>query len=278
MSVDPEVLQQARQALTAADAILITAGAGMGVDSGLPDFRGNEGFWQAYPPIAKLGLSFVELANPRWFVNDPALAWGFYGHRYRLYRKTTPHDGFQILRRWTEAKTGGGFVFTSNVDGHFQKAGFAEENIVECHGSLLHLQCVKPCCAASWPIPGEFQFDFDETTMRARGELPRCLKCGGLARPNVLMFDDFAWDPGRTSVQQVRFNLWLRRLARGRIAVIELGAGTHVPTVREASAQLATSAGVPLIRINLRESQGPRGTLSLAGGALEILRALDAAA
>jgi len=57
-------LKRAAHALREAEALLVTAGAGMGVDSGLPDFRGNEGFWKAYPPMAKLGVSFVEMANP----------------------------------------------------------------------------------------------------------------------------------------------------------------------------------------------------------------------
>ena len=86
-----ELLDRAAQAVATADALLITAGAGMGVDSGLPDFRGDEGFWRAYPPFKRLGLSFVDLANPRWFEDDPELAWGFYGHRLNLYRATTPH-------------------------------------------------------------------------------------------------------------------------------------------------------------------------------------------
>jgi NAD-dependent SIR2 family protein deacetylase len=72
---------QIADALESADALVIAAGAGMGVDSGLPDFRGGAGFWQAYPPFAKLGLRFEQLAYPRWFRDDPALAWGFYGHR-----------------------------------------------------------------------------------------------------------------------------------------------------------------------------------------------------
>jgi hypothetical protein len=93
-------LALAADAIRRADALLITAGAGMGVDSGLPDFRGNEGFWRAYPAFAKLGLRFDELANPRWFASDPSLAWGFYGHRLNLYRTTTPHDGFAILLQW----------------------------------------------------------------------------------------------------------------------------------------------------------------------------------
>lgn len=54
-----EKIKRAAEVLGAADALLITAGAGMGVDSGLPDFRGREGFWRAYPLIAKLGLSLL---------------------------------------------------------------------------------------------------------------------------------------------------------------------------------------------------------------------------
>ena len=71
----------------------------MGVDSGLPDFRGNEGFWKAYPPLAKLGIQFEEMANPQWFNDEPNLAWGFYGHRLNKYRKTAPHAGFSILKK-----------------------------------------------------------------------------------------------------------------------------------------------------------------------------------
>src|SRR4051794_6567144 len=91
------------------------------VRSGLPDFRGNEGFWKAYPPYKHLGLSFVEMANPRWFATDPAMAWGFYGHRMNLYRATTPHEGFGILLRWAERLEHNVAVYTSNVDGAFQK-------------------------------------------------------------------------------------------------------------------------------------------------------------
>ena len=102
--MDPHesLLNRATRAVAEADALLIGAGAGMGVDSGLPDFRGNDGFWKAYPPFKKLGLSFAELANPYWFRHDPEQAWGFYGHRRNLYRLAQPHAGFAILRSWCE--------------------------------------------------------------------------------------------------------------------------------------------------------------------------------
>jgi NAD-dependent SIR2 family protein deacetylase len=99
--------------------------------------------------------------------------------------------------------------------------------------------------------------------------------CGGLARPNVLMFGDGAWNPGRMAAQQIKFRLWLRRLARGKLLVVEVGAGTTIPTVRQMAEQLAEAAGTPLVRINPHEAQGPSGTISLAEGARTALEKID---
>ena len=63
-------LRAAADAIRTADALLIGAGAGMGVDSSLPDFRGPEGFWRAYPPFR--GRRFAEMSTPHWFKTDPA--------------------------------------------------------------------------------------------------------------------------------------------------------------------------------------------------------------
>lgn len=270
----PRAVETAAQALAGATALLVTAGAGMGVDSGLPDFRGDEGFWKAYPPMAKLGISFVEMANPTWFRRDPELAWGFYGHRLNLYRATRPHRGFEILLRWGSGLRHGLFVFTSNVDGQFQRAGFPEERIVECHGSIHHLQCAAGCSPAIWSAEG-VEVRVDETTFRARPPLPACHSCEGLARPNVLMFGDWQWIPRRTGEQEARFEAWLRETAGPGLVVVELGAGTAVPTVRMTSERVARSAGGTLVRINPREPHGPPGTVSVAAGALEALAAID---
>jgi len=118
--------------------LLITAGAGMSVDSGLPDFRGKEGFWREYPIAKKLNLSFEELANPYWFKEDPFLAWAFYGHRFNLYKKAIPHKGYFWLLEIAKSKKDY-FVLTSNVDGHFHKAGFEPNKIYEIHGSINYL-------------------------------------------------------------------------------------------------------------------------------------------
>lgn len=268
-----ETIAAAAEALAQAEALWIGAGAGMGVDSGLPDFRGNEGFWRAYPPFAKRGLSFAQVAHPRWFDVDPELAWGFYGHRLALYRRAVPHAGFALLRSWASRLPHGAFVFTSNVDGHFQRAGFAGDRLLECHGSLELLQCAQPCSRASWAT-GELDFEVDGETFRARPPLPTCPRCGGMARPNVLLFGDDRWISERSDQQEAAQVAWLGRLKGARLVVIECGAGTAVPTVRWTAEGVARRWGAHFIRINPIDADGPADALKLECGALEGLRAL----
>ncbi|MBA0127859.1 NAD-dependent protein deacetylase [Haloechinothrix sp. YIM 98757] len=261
---------RAAEMIAGADGLLVCAGAGMGVDSGLPDFRGNEGFWRAYPPYARLGLEFTDLADPEHFHTDPEFAWGFYGHRLELYRRTEPHRGFTLLREWGERTTGGVRVFTSNVDGQFQRAGFSD--VCEAHGSIHHLQCLAGCSGKTWPSD-DHAVTVDPDTMRARPPLPECPRCGSTARPNILMFGDGDWIGDRSQEQLNELRAWQRE--RRALVVVELGAGSAVPTVRRyAEATTATSGA--LIRINPREPRipGERG-VSIATSALEALDAID---
>jgi NAD-dependent SIR2 family protein deacetylase len=270
--VDEDVLlRKAAEAIREADALLIGAGAGMGVDSGLPDFRGTRGFWRAYPLYEKLGLDFAAMANPRWFERDPAFAWGFYGHRLELYRSTVPHEGFAILKRWAATMNHGAFVFTSNVDGHFQKAGFPEERVLEIHGSIHLVQCTS--CAVVAPAD-PYRVELDARTLRAEEPLPRCARCGHMLRPNILMFGDSGWDATRTEAQEARLAAWLDRVDPARVAVVECGAGTAIPSVR-AFCERMHRRGAALVRINVREPEVPAGAIGLAMGALAALRRME---
>jgi len=264
-----EKLNKAKTIIDEADAIFITAGAGMGVDSGLPDFRGSEGFWRAYPKVKELGLRFEEMANPQWFESDPNLAWAFYGHRLHLYRDTIPHEGFTKLLKLSQNKKYGSFIFTSNVDGQFQKAGFFENQIMECHGSIHHLQCAYDCQSKIWSAE-DTVVEIDQE-FQAIDPLPTCPSCGRIARPNILMFGDFGWNYSRTDRQRDRLKSWLAMLSDkgAKLAIIEMGAGTAVPTVRNSSEQVAKEFDTPLIRINPRESQG--AIIGLELGAVEAL-------
>ena len=262
-------MRQAADWIRDADGLLITAGAGMGVDSGLPDFRGAEGFWRAYPALRHHGFSFEDMANPAGFASNPRLSWGFYGHRLALYRATLPHAGFGILRTWVSTMNHGAFVFTSNVDGQFQKAGFDAERIVECHGTIHQLQCIDACNDDVWSAD-DFSPIVNEASCLLENEMPRCPHCGGLARPNILMFGDWNWVDKYTEAQEKQLATWLDSVER--LVVVEMGAGRALPTVRRFSER----HGPRVIRINPRDySISPATGVGVMGGALERLKLLD---
>ena len=198
-----------------------------------------------------------------------------------LYRETIPHEGFAILKRWSDSRPLGSFVFTSNVDGQFQKAGFAIEKVVEAHGSIHHLQCMGSCRNEIFAAT-DLTIDVDQQTMRAKGPLPKCPCCRILARPNILMFRDSDWNDSRSDAQSERFHDWQESLKRHlnergavRLAIVELGAGGAIATVRHTSERLARDFRSPLIRINPREHEIPDGGIGIPLGSAHSLKEID---
>jgi NAD-dependent SIR2 family protein deacetylase len=198
-----------------------------------------------------------------------------------LYKNTRQHNGFDILKSWTENKPY--FVFTSNVDGHFNRV-FPSDKIVECHGSITHLQCVKPCSNTLWSALEDFdRVKFDETTFLAdETTLPRCRVCrSAAARPNVLMFGDGQFVGERTDEQYERYAEFCDdvRDERWRIVVLEIGAGEFVPTVRHTSETVVNQgrSGSLLVRINPHDVDVPPGHISLPLAGLHALQLIDAA-
>src|SRR5262249_13767792 len=160
-------------------------------------------------------------------------------------------------------------VYTSNVDGHFQRAGFDPERILEVHGTIHWMQCLKDCGVGLFPaeqvVPTSVKLD--EATMRAAEPLPACPSCGGLARPNILLFADAGGDDSRSFEQEKRLGRWMRDVQGKWVVVVECGAGTAIPTVRHFCEAMADRFRGRLIRINLREPHVPPGHVGLALGA-----------
>jgi len=252
-----------------ADGLLVTAGAGMGVDSGLPDFRSNNGFWKTYPALAQSGICFESIASPYAFQRDARLAWGFYGHRLERYREAVPHAGFTLLQAIGAKLEHGLFVLTSNVDGHFQKSGIPADRISEIHGSIHHLQCLEERCSVAIWSADDFHPEIDASACSLLNDLPACRYCGGLARPNILMFGDWGWRQIRAKHQAQKLDAWLAKVERP--VIIEIGAGVDVPTVRMFSDQHER-----LIRINPRAPQvfGQRA-IGIPLGGLAALEAIS---
>lgn len=265
-----ELFFRAAKLISQADGLIISAGAGMGVDSGLPDFRGPKGFWGVYPALGKARLRFQDIANPEAFIEHPRLAWGFYGHRLAMYREVEPGPAFRILFEIAKHLRFGAFAYTSNVDGHFQKAGFDPDRVVEGHGSIHHLQCLEGCANDIWEAKN-FVPEVDVERCQLLNEMPVCPKCGSIARPNILMFGDVDWLGARATSQQ-RFAEWRTNVVRP--VVIEIGAGMAIPTVRF----FGERQKCPLIRINPNEYDVPNaGDVGLPLGGTAGMQGIAAA-
>ncbi len=217
-------------------------------------------------------MSYMDAASADHFENNPEFGWGFNGHRLQLYRETKPHRGFEILLDWISRFDLDWFSVTSNVDGHFQKSGFDVDRIYEVHGSLHYLQCLKMCRTDVWE--NNDRIDVDGDSLRAR-DMPRCIYCGALARPNVQFFADYAWSPSRCNQQRELFNRFWRRIEGKRTLVIEIGAGRAVPNIRVFSGTLGQRENVMLVRINPTDPQTMKPHIGLKMGGLEALVEMD---
>lgn len=156
-----------------ADSIVFFGGAGVSTESGIPDFRSQDGLYSQqwkYPPETIISRSFFD-ANPVEF--------------YRFYREkliikniepNTAH--FQLAKMEEKGKLKA--VVTQNIDGLHQKAG--SRNVFELHGSTLRNFCMD--CGA------EYGIDFIAESENSPDKLPRCAKCGGLVKPDVVLYEE----------------------------------------------------------------------------------------
>jgi len=269
-AAEQEKIYSASKMILEADGILITAGAGIGVDSGIPDFRGCDG--NINP--SKEMIEYQRNSQPKRFLDQPLLAWGQHGHSLNLFRNAIPHDGFRVLKKLSEKITNGAFVVTSNVDGQFQKAGFEEDRIYEIHGTMHRLQCIEPS-HGTWSAES-FSPEVNAENGSLVSDIPRCPQCDGIARPNVLLFNDVGFNRKIAQEQQSRFDGWLENV--NRLVTIEIGAGIHVTTIRDIGERLDGM----IIRINpQRYIQHyhllPEKGVHIEMGALKSLVLLDSA-
>jgi NAD-dependent SIR2 family protein deacetylase len=136
---------------------------------------------------------------------------------------------------------------------------------------------MKPCRAEVWRADA-FSPQLADENCRLLNDPPKCPVCGGLARPNILLFGDSAWLSERRERQRSRETRWFERLVaiEANAVVIEIGAGTARPYVRHFSDSVSWKYGARLIRINPLECQVPSANdVGIAAGALEALLAID---
>ena len=140
----------------------------------------------------------------------------------RDYRQATPHGGYGILLELCRRKKHY-WVYTSNIDKHFVRAGYPEERVVECHRSIYEFQCAVPCCDDVWDS-GDIVIDFDESTLMAGDDVPRCRQCETVARPCTVLATDDRWLGRGTLLREQNMNDELEKLPLyDSVVILEIG-------------------------------------------------------
>jgi NAD-dependent deacetylase len=154
-------------ALRGARRITALTGAGISAESGVPTFRDAQtGLWSRFKP--------EELATPQAFERNPKLVWEWYALRRELVTKVQPNPGHIALVE-LERRIPQFTLVTQNVDGLHQRAG--SRNIIELHGNITRTKCFEENVAVEkWEETGEVP--------------PRCPRCGGRLRPDVVWFNE----------------------------------------------------------------------------------------
>jgi NAD-dependent deacetylase len=228
--------------------ILVLTGAGISAESGIPTFRGEEGYWR----IGSRNYFPEELATRAAFERMPEEIWGWYLYRRSVCRAAAPNAAHLALARLEQALAERGaaerfLLVTQNVDGLHLRAGNSLERTYQIHGNIDFMRSLDDRDPRCFPIPAEIGDRWERG--KAIGEREReLLKCpdGTPARPHVLWFDERYDEP------RFRYLSSLAATERaGLLIVIGTSGATHLPM---AIVQRVAERGVPLLVINREPS------------------------
>ena len=220
--------------------ITVLTGAGISAESGIPTFRGPEGFWtigsKVYHP--------QEMATLAKFRQDPQSVWDWYCYRIKLCQQAHPNPGHRALVSM-EAHLGDRFTLvTQNVDNLHLAAGSSPSRTLQIHGNIFKTRCASACGDEIWPFPESLLKRQAGPILTAEtGAQLRCPSCGDWLRPHVLWFDE------TYNERHYRFDSALAAANRTQVLITVGTAGaTNLPNHM---VHLVYSNGGLLIDINL---------------------------
>ena len=242
----PEGFACAAELLAAASRVVVSTGAGMSRESGIPTFRdGQEGLWAKFSP--------QELATEAGFRAAPERVWSWYAERRRRIAGCTPHPGYAALVRLA-AMVPELVVVTQNIDNLHRCAGSAD--VIELHGNIQRFKCLD----GGHPLAEELA---PEAAVSATP--PRCAECGSPLRPDVVWFGEMLPADAVSRAQDLA--------ERCDLMLVVGTSGTVWPAAE--LPHLARRAGAVLIEVNLEASElTPIVQLFLRGPAGSLLPAL----
>jgi NAD-dependent deacetylase len=173
--------------------ILVLTGAGVSAESGIPTFRGKDGYWRNLDP--------TRLATPEAFARDPELVWEWYRERQQRIRNAQPNAAHEAIARLAQY-TDEFLLVTQNVDDLHARAGVSAEKMVQIHGDIFVTQCSRcefskrgrggspepPARRAIYPQARRLRLI--ARTSENAVDIPICSECNALMRPGVVWFGE----------------------------------------------------------------------------------------
>ena len=159
-------IDEAARLLQASRSIVVSTGAGMSKESGIPTFRdAPNALWEKFDP--------EKLASPEGFLEDPPLVWKWYEERRRMISRVAPNPGHFAIAA-LEDRFDRFVVVTQNIDDLHRKAG--SKNVVEMHGNIFRYKC--------------FDMGHPVDILPTGDEVPPRCRCGSMIRPDVVWFGE----------------------------------------------------------------------------------------
>jgi NAD-dependent deacetylase len=173
--------------------VLVLTGAGVSAESGIPTFRGKDGYWRNLDP--------TKLATPEAFARDPQLVWDWYRERRQRIRDARPNAAHEAIARLAHHAEEF-LLVTQNVDDLHARAGIPAQRMVQIHGDIFVTRCSH--CEFSYAGGGgspeppgacvvqatNGQLRLIAATFEKDADLPQCPDCHALVRPGVVWFGE----------------------------------------------------------------------------------------
>ncbi len=230
--------------------VLVLTGAGMSAESGIPTFRGADGYWV----VGSRNYMPQEMATLEMFERAPDEVWRWYLYRFGVCRDAQPNAGHAALVTLERALADRFTLVTQNIDGLHRRAG--SERVYCIHGDAAYVRCADECGLGVVDLPRFPQRGKDDALTAAERARLACPRCGGWLRPHVLWFDE-CYDE-----EHYRMDSALRAAERADLLlVVGTSGATNLPTQ---IGRVAYQRGAALVDVNPEEN--PFATLAARSG------------
>jgi NAD-dependent deacetylase len=222
--------------------VVALTGAGISAESGIPTFRGAEGYWV----VGSRNYMPQEMATLAMFERAPEEVWRWYLYRFGICRHALPNAGHRALVALDQALGDRFHLVTQNIDGLHLRAGATPERTSCIHGDAAFVRCAAGCGVGRLPLPDMGAREATTPFTAADRAALACPSCGGWLRPHVLWFDE-CYDE-----ENYRMNTALRAAARADLLlVVGTSGATNLPMQ---IGELAWRRGIALVDVNPEEN------------------------